>query len=442
MLDANLALFLVFALLLVLGTPIAVALGAGGVVGILLGLDLAALGTVGTNTWNAIAKYPLIAIPLFILTGMVFERSGVAERLVTFAEACIGPRRGGLALVAILVCLIMGGMSGSGPADAAAVATVMIPAMLKAGYPKPFSAAVIAASASTAILIPPSIALIVYAVLVPGTDLRALFAAGLVPGLLVGLAIAVPVVLLSRRHGFGETAAGGAATSGAGRPRPPFWASLGRAAPGLLAPVIILGGLRSGLFTPTETAVVAVFYGLLVGTVVHRTMGPREIYAVLVESARISAVLMLIISLAGIFAWAGSTLGAFRLAAGAILGVSDSQWLILLLVMGLLLLAGMVLDGVSIYLITLPLLVPIAQAFEWSFVWFGVVMAINIAIGQVTPPVAVNLMVTARIAEVPLEATFRWVGWLLLAMGTALGLVIAFPELALWLPRQLGYRIN
>lgn len=442
MLDANLALFLVFALLLVLGTPIAVALGAGGVVGILLGLDLAALGTVGTNTWNAIAKYPLIAIPLFILTGMVFERSGVAERLVTFAEACIGPRRGGLALVAILVCLIMGGMSGSGPADAAAVATVMIPAMLKAGYPKPFSAAVIAASASTAILIPPSIALIVYAVLVPGTDLRALFAAGLVPGLLVGLAIAVPVVLLSRRHGFGETAAGGAATGSASRPRPPFWASLGRAAPGLLAPVIILGGLRSGLFTPTETAVVAVFYGLLVGTVVHRTMGPREIYAVLVESARISAVLMLIISLAGIFAWAGSTLGAFRLAAGAILGVSDSQWLILLLVMGLLLLAGMVLDGVSIYLITLPLLVPIAQAFEWSFVWFGVVMAINIAIGQVTPPVAVNLMVTARIAEVPLEATFRWVGWLLLAMGTALGLVIAFPELALWLPRQLGYRIN
>jgi tripartite ATP-independent transporter DctM subunit len=441
-LDANLALFLVFAVLLVLGTPIAVALGAGGVVGILLGLDLAALGTVGTNTWNAVAKYPLIAIPLFILTGMVFERSGVADRLVTFAEACIGPRRGGLALVAILVCLIMGGMSGSGPADAAAVATVMIPAMLKAGYPKPFSAAVIAASASTAILIPPSIALIVYAVLVPGTDLRALFAAGLVPGLLVGAALAVPVVLLSRRHGFGETAAGGATGGPGSRPRPPFWASLGRATPGLLAPVIILGGLRSGLFTPTETAVVAVFYGLLVGTVVHRTMGPREIYAVLVESARISAVLMLIISLAGIFAWAGSTLGAFRLAAGAIMGVSDNQWLILLLVMGLLLLAGMVLDGVSIYLITLPLLVPIAQAFEWSFVWFGVVMAINIAIGQVTPPVAVNLMVTSRIAEVPLEATFRWIGWLLLAMGTALGLVIAFPELALWLPRQLGYRIS
>jgi tripartite ATP-independent transporter DctM subunit len=435
-LDANLALLLVFAVLLVIGTPIAVALGMAGVVGIYLGLDLAAMGTIGTNTWNAVAKYPLIAIPLFILTGMVFERSGVAERLVTFAEACIGPRRGGLALVAILVCLIMGGMSGSGPADAAAVATVMIPSMLKAGYPKPFSAAVIAASASTAILIPPSIALIVYSVLVPGTDLRALFAAGLVPGLLVGLAIAVPTVLLSRRHGFGET------TAGEARARPPFWRSLGRAAPGLLAPVIILGGLRSGLFTPTETAVVAVFYGLFVGTLVHRSMGAREIFDVLVESARISAVLMLIISLAGLFAWAGSTLGAFRMAAGAIMGISDNQWLILLLIMGLLLFAGMVLDGISIYLITLPLLVPIATAFEWSFVWFGVVMAINIAMGQFTPPVAVNLMVTARIAAVPLEATFRWVGWLLLSVAVALGLVMLFPELALWLPRVLGYRIT
>lgn len=436
MLDANIALLLVFGVLLAIGTPIAVALGLGGVAGILIGLDAAALGTVGTNTWNAIAKYPLIAIPLFILTGMMFERSGVAERLVTFAQACVGPRRGGLALVAVLVCIIMGGMSGSGPADAAAVATVMIPSMLKAGYPKPFSAAIIAASASTAILIPPSIALIVYAVLVPGTDLRALFAAGLVPGLLVGLAIALPTWLLSRHHSFGATEAelaGG---------RPAFWSSLRAAAPGLLAPVIILGGLRSGLFTPTETAVVAVFYGLLVGVAIHRSMGWRQIYDVLVESARISAVLMIIISLAGIFAWAGSTLGAFRMAAGALLGVTDNQWIVLLLVMALLLVAGMVLDGISIYLITLPLLVPIAQAFEWSFVWFGILMAMTVAIGQITPPVAVNLVVTARIANVPIEATFRWVGWLVLSMLVALGLVVLFPELALWLPRALGYRIS
>jgi C4-dicarboxylate transporter, DctM subunit len=431
--DASLLLLLTFAALLVIGTPIAVALGIGGVVGILVGHDIVMLGTVGTNTYNAIAKYPLIAIPLFILTGMMFERSGVAQRLVEFAQSCIGPRKGGLALVAVLVCLIMGGMSGSGPADAAAVATVMLPSMMKAGYPKPFSASVIAASASTAILIPPSIALIIYSVLVPGTDLRALFAAGLIPGLLLGVAIAVPTVWLSARHGFGEAGA---------LDRPAFWRSLWRALPGLMAPVIILGGLRSGLFTPTETAVVAVFYGLLVGTVLYRTMGLREVYEVLVESAKISAVLMLIISLAGLFAWAGSTLGTFRAAAETLMAISANQWIVLGVIMVLLLLAGMVLDGISIYLITLPLLIPVVQAFGWSYVWFGVVMAINIAMGQFTPPVAVNLMVTAKIAGIPLEDTFRWVGWLLLSMALALALVIAFPEIALWLPRVLGYRIT
>jgi len=433
LLDANLALLLTFFVLLLIGTPIAVALGLGAVVGIVIGLDLLALGMIGTNTYTAIAKYPLIAIPLFILTGMIFERSGVAARLVTFAQACIGPRKGGLALVAVMVCIIMGGMSGSGVADAAAVATVMLPSMLKAGYPKPFTASIIAASAATAILIPPSIALIVYSVVVPGLDLRALFAAGLLPGLLMGAAIAVPTFLMSRRHGFG---------AGEGTERPPFWPSLRNAVPGLLAPVIILGGLRSGLFTPTETAVVAVAYGLIVGTLIYRTMGLREIYGVLVDSARIAAVLMLIISLAGLFAWAGSTMGVFRATAAMILSISENPWVILALVMAVVLIAGMVLDGVSIFLIAMPLLVPIVNALGWSHVWFAVVMSINIAIGQVTPPVAVNLMVTARIARVPMEATFRYVGWLILAMAVALLLVIVFPEIALWLPRALGYRIS
>jgi C4-dicarboxylate transporter, DctM subunit len=187
---------------------------------------------------------------------------------------------------------------------------------------------------------------------------------------------------------------------------------------------------------------VAVFYGLFVGTVLYRTMGLRESTSVLVESAKISAVLMLIISLAGLFAWAGSTMGAFRAAADCCWPSATTSGSISGLIMALLLLAGMVLDGISIYLITLPLLIPIVQAFGWSYVWFGVVMAINIAMGQFTPPVAVNLMVTAKIAGIPLEDTFRWVGWLLLSMGVALALVIAFPEIALWLPRVLGYRIT
>ena len=176
--------------------------------------------------------------------------------------------------------------------------------------------------------------------------------------------------------------------------RPPFWSSLAGAVPGLLAPVIILGGLRSGLFTPTEAAVVAVFYGLFVGVLVYRSMGLWDIYRVLADSAKTSAIIMIIISLAGIFAWAGSTLGAFDMAAKVLFSLSDNGHVVLGIVMVLLLLAGMVLDGVSIYLIMLPLLMPLMKAFAWNPTWFGVLMAMNIAIGQFTPPVAVNLMVS------------------------------------------------
>lgn len=432
MITANFILLGVFAGLLAIGTPIAVALGLAGAAAVAAGLDLNTVAMIGTNTYASVAKYPLIAIPLFVLTGMVFERSGVAQRLVTFAQAVVGPRRGGLAIVATLVCLIMGGMSGSGPADAAAVATIMIPSMMKAGYPREFSASVIAASASTAILIPPSIALIVYSILVPGVDLRALFAAGLVPGLLAGIAVILPTVFLSRRHDFGAAEQAD---------RPLFWPSLRAATPGLMAPVIVLGGMRSGLFTPTEAASVAVAYGFFIGVLVYRNMGLADVWRVLSDSAEISAIILVIISLAGLFAWAGSTLGAFDHAAQTILAFSSNSMIVLILIMALLLVAGMILDGVSIYLITLPLLVPIAHAFDWNLTWFGVLMAMNIAIGQFTPPVAVNLIVTARIARVPIEATVPWIMWLVLAMGAALLLIIAFPQLALWLPQALGYRI-
>ncbi len=430
---ADTILLLSFIVLMVIGTPIAVALGIAGVLGIWFGLPPAMLGTVGTNVYSGIAKYPLIAIPLFVLTGLAFERSGVAQRLVDFASACVGPRRGGLAVVAVLTCLIMGGMSGSGPADAAAVATVMIPSMLRSGYPRAFSASVIAAASSTAILIPPSIALIIYAVQVPGADIRALFAGGLIPGLLCGAAILVPAILLSRKHDFGANEGRN------GEYRPTIGTAFVRALPGLLAPVIILGGLRTGLFTPTEAAAVAAAYGLFVGTVVYRNLGLRDVYRLLAEAGAMTAVIMLIVSLAGIFAWAGSTLGAFTRTAEWLLTLSDREMVILALIMIFLLIAGMLLDGISIYLITLPLLMPIVAVFEWNIVWFGILMAMNIAIGQFTPPIAVNLMVTTRIAGIPIEQTFGWIAWMVFSMGTALALVAIFPEIALWLPRYLGF---
>jgi tripartite ATP-independent transporter DctM subunit len=422
-----------FMVALLLGVPVAIALGLGGAVGIVAGLSPDMLGTFGTNTYNSVAKYPLIAIPLFILTGLIFERAGVAASLVRFAQAVIGPRHGGLTVVAVLVCLIMGGMSGSGPADAAAVAMVMLPSMRKAGYPQPFSATLIAASSSTAILIPPSIALILYSIVVPGVDLRALFAAGVFPGILAGLSLLVPALYFSRKYRWEDPEKS---------ERPPFWPSFKAALPALFAPVIILGGLRSGLFTPTEAAVVAVTYGVIVGCLIYRNLSLRGLYDLVTDAAVTSGVVMLIIALAGIFAWAGTTLGTFQHLADALLSLSDNGWVLLGLVMLLVLLAGMLLDAVSIYLILIPIVLPLMNHFGWNPVWFGILLAMNIAIGQFTPPVAVNLMVTTRIANIRLEHTLGWALVFVVAMGVSLLLVALVPGIALWLPDKLGFVVG
>ncbi|MEE2763866.1 MAG: TRAP transporter large permease [Pseudomonadota bacterium] len=422
-----------FLLALLLGVPVAIALGLGGVVGILAGLSPDMLATLGTNTYNSVAKYPLIAIPLFILTGLIFERAGVAASLVRFAQAIIGPRHGGLTVVAVLVCLIMGGMSGSGPADAAAVAMVMLPSMRKAGYPQPFSATLIAASSSTAILIPPSIALILYSIVVPGVDLRALFAAGVFPGILAGLSLLVPALFLARKYRWEDPEES---------ERPPFWPSFKAALPALFAPVIILGGLRSGLFTPTEAAVVAVTYGIIVGCLVYRNLSLRNLFSLITDAAVTSGVVMLIIALAGIFAWAGTTLGTFQHLAEALLSLSSNGWVLLVLVMVLVLIAGMLLDAVSIYLILIPIVLPLMTHFGWNPVWFGILLAMNIAIGQFTPPVAVNLMVTTRIANIRLEHTLGWAMVFIAAMAVSLLLVMLLPGIALWLPEQLGFVVG
>lgn len=428
MLTGSLVLFLGFAVLLVLGAPLGVALGAAGTAVILIeGLGIM---SVPTNVYAGLAKYPLLALPVFVLAGMIFERAGVALRIVNFTAALVGNRRGAQGLVAVLVCMFLGGISGSGPADAAAVAMVMIPGMAKQGYPRAFSASLIAAAGSTAILIPPSIAFIVYSILVPSASVPALFAAGLIPGMLAGLALLIPVFYLSMREGWGSQAV---------EEKVPVWQSFREASWGLLAPVIILGGLRSGMFTPTEAAVVAVFYGFFVGMFVYRSLSWHDLYQVLVASAEISAVVMIIISLAGVFAHAGSTLGAFDAFANTLIGVTSNETLMLAMIMIMLLIAGMLLDAVSIFLVFLPILLPIAKAFNWDLVWFGVLMTMNMAIGQFTPPMAVNLMVTTRIAGISMEATVRWVMWFVVAMLLALLLVAAMPQLALWLPQSLGY---
>ena len=422
-------LFAGFFVMLLIGTPIGVALGLAGSFAVYLA-DLGIL-SVPTNAYTGIAKYPLLAVPMFVLAGAIFDRSGVALRLVRFATAIVGHGAGSLAVITVVVSMFLGGISGSGPANAAAVGGVMIGALNRSGYPRAFSASIIGAAAATDILIPPSIAFIVYSVLVPQASVPALFAGGMIPGILAGLALLIPIVWLSRKHGFGR--------ADATLVRPPFWKSFKEAIWGLMAPVLILGGMRAGWFTPTEAAVMAVVYGLFVGTVVYGTLSIRDIYEMLVESAEISAVILIVVALASIFAWAGSTLGIFDPVARAIVEFGGGEYVVLALLIAMLIVVGMFLDGVSTFLILLPLLMPIAARFNWDPVWFGVLLTMKIAIGQFTPPMAVNLMVSCRIAGVPMEATFRWVFWLVGAMFVALALIVAFPALVLWLPRALGY---
>lgn len=427
-------LFVSFVVLMLAGVPIGVALGLGGVLAIgLANLDTAHFGllAVPQNFYASLTKYPLLALPMFVLVGSIFDRSGVAQRLVNFAVAIIGRGPGMLPVVAIMVAMFLGGISGSGPANAAAVGGVMIAAMARAGYPAAFSASVIGAAAATDILIPPSIALIVYSVLVPGASVPALFAAGMVPGILAGLALILPTIWLSRRHGLGQ--------GEASQERPPFWASMREAFWGLLAPFLILGGMRMGWFTPTEAAAVAVAYGLFVGMLVHRTIKAADLFPIFKEAAEISAVILLIIGLASIFAYSVNTLSIIDPITQAILQTGLGATGALLLLVALLLVVGMFLDGVSIFLIFVPLVMPLMRAYQWDPVWFGILLTMMVAVGQFTPPMAVNLMVSCKMAGVSMEQTFPWVWWLVLAMMISMLAVLFFPPLALWLPQYLGY---
>ncbi|WP_038072274.1 TRAP transporter large permease [Thermus scotoductus] len=405
----GLALLGLFFLLLLLRVPIGVALGLAAVAVIYWGQ--LGLQVVSFNFQAGIAKFPLLAIPFFILAGTVMDRAGIAERIVRLVLRLIGRYRSGAALAAVLVGMFWGAVSGSGPATVAALGPILYPVMTRQGYDPGFAAGLVAAAAELSIIIPPSIAFIVYATLV-GTSVAQQFLAGIVPGIVLGLILMIAAYAVVRRRGWGRAEA----------ETRPFGALLREALWGLLTPFVILGGIYGGIFTPTEAAAVGVFWGLFVGFFVYRTLRLEDLVPMLVEAGVSSAVVMLIVAWAGLFAWAADTVGLVDAMRWGLLALAQNPLELLALLNVLWLILGTLVDAVSIYYLTLPALIPVMAHLGWDPVWMGVVMTVNLAIGQITPPVAVNLFVSARVSGLPIERIWREIWPFVLA--SVLGLLL------------------
>ncbi len=426
--ESVLLFFLVFLFLLVLGVPVATCLGFTSI--LLIGNYHLGIQVIASNFYANVAKFQLLALPFFILAGLILDRCGISKRLIHFISLLVGPIPGGLAIVTIIVGVIFAGISGSGPADTAALGVILFPAMVALGYRPGYTAALIASSGSLAIVIPPSIAFIIYGV-ITSTSIPALFAAGVIPGVMTALFLIIPSYFIARKHGWKGGHWGTAAE---------IWQAFKEALWGLLAPAVILSGIYGGVFTATEAAVVAVFYGLFLGLFIYRSLTLESLYAIFKDAVLSSAVVMFIVAFAGLFSWTGSTLGVMDKASSSLLSLSSNPMVILLLINLMLFIAGMLMDAISIYYVFLPILIPIMAYFHWDPVWFGVVMTLNLAIGQITPPVAVNLYVIANIAGLSLEEISKSVVPFVAIMVAALLATIFFPSLSTFLPAFFGLK--
>ncbi len=427
MIDPSIIILVLLGILLILGLPIGAALGLTSIFAIWYyqyGIEV-----VGPNIFSAIAKFPLLAIPFFITAGVTMQKSGIAEKIINLAKYLIGDVYGGLAIVGVIVATFWGAVSGSGPATTAAIGVILIPALITSGYSKGFAAGIISTASGLAIIIPPSIALIVYGA-ITSVSIGALFIGGIIPGLITSIILLISAYIVSRKRGY----------KGGVEERTPrdILNATKDAFLGLMAPVIILGGIYGGVFTPTEAAVVAVVYSWFIGAVVYKTITFKGFLKILMDSAEISSVVMFVVAFATLFSFTEDTAGLIDKAVIAITGFSQNPFVVLFLINILLLIAGMFLDAISIYYVFLPIFIPIMQYFNWDPLWFGIIMTINLAIGQVTPPVAVNAYVAANIANTSLEEIAKEALPLILAAILALVIMILFPQLSLWLPKHAG----
>jgi tripartite ATP-independent transporter DctM subunit len=415
-----------FAVLLIFGLPIAFALGLAGMAYVLLNTQLPLL-VVFQRMFTSLDSFPFMAIPFFILAGALMNDSGLADLIIDFSQTLVGHLRGGLANVSIVSSMFFGGVSGSAVADASALGSILIPAMKREGYDHGFAAAVNATSSTMGIIIPPSIPMILAGV-ATGLSIRELFIGGIVPGILTAIGLLVVTMLISRRRNYKQYQK--RATAGV------VMRSAFQAIPAFIMVAIILGGIMGGIFTPTEASVVAVLYSLLMG-LIYRRLTWERLRKALFESAISSAVVMIVISTAGLVTWLFAYSRVPQQLALYLTGIIDSPVLLLATLATILLLAGTVLDVSPGVLLFGPIFMPVITALGIDPVHFVVVMVFALGIGLFTPPVGTTMMISAHIAGIPVLRVAREALPYLLIMVTLLYILVLFPNLVLWLPNLL-----
>ncbi|GFI11021.1 MAG: TRAP transporter large permease [Lachnospiraceae bacterium] len=410
-------LFIGFIVLLVLGVPVAFSIALSSVAVMAKG-DVPLLMMV-QRMFTATDSFSLIAVPFFIFAGDLMAKGKVSKVLVEFAEAMLGMIKGGLSIVAVLAGMFFAAISGSGAATTAAVGATLIPELKKRGYDEARSAALIAAAGTIGVVIPPSVPMVLYAVIAE-ESVNTLFKNGFVPGVLMGVILIGISLFEAAKYNYPKGTAFSLKNVGK---------TFLKAIWGILMPLIILGGIFSGYFTPSEAADVAVIYAILVSIFVYRDMGPKELYTIMKGSAKTSAVIMIIIACSGPFGWVLANWKIPEAIAGSVLGVSSNPYMIMLMIAVIILIAGVFMETSSAIIILTPVFLPLVKAMNISLVHFGIVFVVGIAIGMITPPVAINLFVASGITGLPIEKIAKSVVPYLLGLIAVFFLILYVPML-------------
>jgi tripartite ATP-independent transporter DctM subunit len=415
--------------MILIGMPIAFALGITGLIGLMLTMGTSLLMLVPQQIFSGMNSFVLMAIPLFLLSGELMNVSGITERIVAFTNTLVGHRKGGLGHVNIVANIFMAGISGAAVADAAALGTMLIPAMGKSGYSRPYSSALTAAASIIGPTIPPSMAMIVYGS-VANTSIAGLFATGFLPGLLMGSLYMILNHRISSARGYQMQAEKASRAEVIKAMKDGIFA--------LFMPIIILGGILSGIVTPTEAAGVAVGYALFVGLFIFRTLTPRNIWEALKNTVAISGVSLLLVSVGGILSWVLTVAQIPQTIASTILGITTNKYFFLLLVCILLLIVGCFMDLTASIIILTPILAPIAAQLGIHPLHFGITVVLALNIGLNTPPVGAVLFVVASIGKVPMESMLKEIWPFLICQIVALAVVAFIPWFSLAVPALLG----